>query len=429
MDDDDALAMLEAVDADVRALDEDFPELARFSDDAAVEALELESAAAAAAFQEAQENQMLGGRSEELAAEDAYAEVRRSIEDEGRDDLEKDAEEAGKKSGASRRTKDASSSGKHRKNHKNRGKKRDGGPERSKDAFELDAAAFELEMSSTSSTSDDESSSFLDSSALATAASDSPDSASSASDLILQLTTKAPPPPPEGSESASSGFPSFVPGATVDVSDAEKALDGWTLAWSDEFDGDHLDSTKWTARDDRSSSSRTTHPDRTPGLPPEDAEEQTYDPRECRVRGGALAIRTRKKPGEYFFVPGARRTDPTRESPFASCWVDSRDAFSQTYGRIEIRAKFPEGSAESRELAAPFPEDRDVGAPRRVLADGGAGGVAAGTMRGCGGRPAQSRERWRRGTTSRRRESAASTARPRRGTRRRAAVLVRMTIP
>ena len=116
VDDDDALAMLEAVDADVRALDEDFPELARFSDDAAVEALELESAAAAAAFQEAQENQMLGGRSEELAAEDAYAEVRRSIEDEGRDDLEKDAS-AGKKSGASRRTKDASSSGKHRKNH------------------------------------------------------------------------------------------------------------------------------------------------------------------------------------------------------------------------------------------------------------------------------------------------------------------------
>ena len=344
VDDDDALAMLEAVDADVRALDEDFPELARFSDDAAVEALELESAAAAAAFQEAQENQMLGGRSEELAAEDAYAEVRRSIEEEGRDDLQKDAS-AGKKSGASRRTKDASSSGKHRKSHKNRGKKRDGGPERSKDAFELDAAAFELETSSTSSTFSS-SSSFLDS-ALATAASDSPDSASSASDLILQLTTKAPPPPPEGSESASSGFPSFVPGATVDASDAEKALDGWTLAWSDEFDGDHLDSTKWTARDDRSSSSTrgtpgTTHPDRTPGLPPEDAEEQTYDPRECRVRGGALAIRTRKKPGEYFFVPGARRTDPTRESPFASCWVDSREAFSQTYGRIEIRAKFPE---------------------------------------------------------------------------------------
>ena len=385
-DDDDALAMLEAVDADVRALDEDFPELARFSDDAAVEALELESAAAAAAFQEAQENQMLGGRSEELAAEDAYAEVRRSIEDEGRDDLEKDAEEAGKKSGASRRTKDASSSGKHRKNHKNRGKKRDGGPERSKDAFELDAAAFELEMSSTSSTSDDESSSFLDSSALATAASDSPDSASSASDLILQLTTKAPPPPPEGSESASSGFPSFVPGATVDVSDAEKALDGWTLAWSDEFDGDHLDSTKWTARDDRSSSSRTTHPDRTPGLPPEDAEEQTYDPRECRVRGGALAIRTRKKPGEYFFVPGARRTDPTRESPFASCWVDSREAFSQTYGRIEIRAKFPEHQCPGVSPRHRLFPDPATSVPRDACwPTGGQVDVAAAYGRGRGG--------------------------------------------
>ena len=42
-------------------------------------------------------------------------------------------------------------------------------------------------------------------------------------------------------------------------------------------------------------------------------------------------------------MPGAERTHES-EYPFVSCWVDTRKHFSQTYGRVEIRAQFPDHS-------------------------------------------------------------------------------------
>ena len=72
-----------------------------------------------------------------------------------------------------------------------------------------------------------------------------------------------------------------------------------------------------------------------------DGPEQWYSPDECKVVGGALALRTRRRSGDFFLVPGAKRASAS-EYPFSSCWVDTMKTFTQTYGRVEIRAKLPD---------------------------------------------------------------------------------------
>ena len=119
--------------------------------------------------------------------------------------------------------------------------------------------------------------------------------------------------------------------------DARRA--GWELTWHDEFDGDRLDLAKWTPRGN--SSGPAAEQDQLGGS------QQWYDPRECVVSGGSLAMRTRRRPGtspnDFFHEPGSVRTSEA-EFPFVSCWVDTRDSFSQTYGRVEVRAQFPDSS-------------------------------------------------------------------------------------
>ena len=149
---------------------------------------------------------------------------------------------------------------------------------------------------------------------------------------LIELLTRQSPPAPKADAVASGGFPSVVLGATGGVSEEETRLEGWQLTWSDEFDGDALDPAKWTPRANASA----------PGLERFGGQQQWYDPSECRVAGGALALRTRRRAGDDFFlVPGAERRN-AEEYPFVSCWVDTEQTFSQTYGRVEIRARFPD---------------------------------------------------------------------------------------
>ena len=91
-------------------------------------------------------------------------------------------------------------------------------------------------------------------------------------------------------------------------------------------------------------------------------EEETVDKetwfheRNCKVVDGALVIASRKtvgkydKPksfdddnddnGVYLDIPGAQKFSES-EFPFESCYIDSSKAFSQVYGRYEVRARLP----------------------------------------------------------------------------------------
>lgn len=182
-----------------------------------------------------------------------------------------------------------------------------------------------------------------------------PASDSSSKALIDLLTRRDPPPPPE--QRAAGGFPLIVIGATSQVSDEATRLAGWELTWHDEFDGDSLRADKWTPRANASA----------PGLEYAGGQQQWYDPRECHVAGGALALRTRRtgQSGDFFSVPGAKRASAS-EYPFVSCWVDTERTFTQTYGRVEIRAKLPDHGCPGvwpQHWMLPHP---DTSVPRRA---------------------------------------------------------------
>lgn len=76
-------------------------------------------------------------------------------------------------------------------------------------------------------------------------------------------------------------------------------------------DGDALDPRRWTPRVNSSA----------PGLEYAGGQQQWYSPEECKVVGGALTLRTRRRRegGDFFLVPGAKRASAS-EYPFVSCW-------------------------------------------------------------------------------------------------------------
>ena len=132
------------------------------------------------------------------------------------------------------------------------------------------------------------------------------------------------------------GFPLFVPGSSKasDVNAKSTDRPGWELTFSDEFNGDSLDLTKWTPKSNASA----------PGLERNGGQQQFYSADMCKVVDGALVIATRRQQGvDTPATPhgGGVRRGSGEQYPFLSCWVDSKDKFDQTYGRVEIRAKLP----------------------------------------------------------------------------------------
>jgi beta-glucanase (GH16 family) len=95
------------------------------------------------------------------------------------------------------------------------------------------------------------------------------------------------------------------------------AIPGWTLDWSDEFDGAALDSSNWVAE--------------TGGHGWNNHELQYYTGRadNVRVAGGMLIIEARKEKYE--------------KNGYTSARIKTAGLFEPTYGRFEARMKIPKG--------------------------------------------------------------------------------------
>jgi len=95
---------------------------------------------------------------------------------------------------------------------------------------------------------------------------------------------------------------------------SKESNDGWSLVWSDEFNGNSLDTGKWNVLM-REHSKHT--------------ELQYYVPDEVFIENGVLRIRSQvRKYGSKEYTSGR---------------LDTKDKFAPVYGRFEIRAKLPGG--------------------------------------------------------------------------------------
>ncbi len=112
----------------------------------------------------------------------------------------------------------------------------------------------------------------------------------------------------------------------------------WKLVWCDEFNGTALDLTKWTPVSQGSGPNN---------------ELQAYIDENVTVKNGCLVLGTKK---EEWTGPDNLRTGEAVTRYFTSGRVNSKDKDAWTYGRFEIRAKFPAGQGLIS-YAALFPID------------------------------------------------------------------------
>lgn len=102
------------------------------------------------------------------------------------------------------------------------------------------------------------------------------------------------------------------------------------LIWSDEFEGDRLDPEKWSAAHDCWGGGNN--------------ERQCYDPANVEVSGGRLRLTARRETGSGpALPPHMGGSDRTLTRDYTSGKVQTRGKASFHYGRIEVRAKLPEG--------------------------------------------------------------------------------------
>ncbi|HRW28296.1 MAG TPA: glycoside hydrolase family 16 protein, partial [Bacteroidales bacterium] len=105
----------------------------------------------------------------------------------------------------------------------------------------------------------------------------------------------------------------LMPGCLIAQKHAQSP-DGWQLVWQDEFNGNSLDTSKWTVLIRETSKHN---------------ELQYYLPDEVYVENGILRIRSRvRRYGSKEYTSGRLDTD---------------GKFAPVYGRFEIRAKLPGG--------------------------------------------------------------------------------------
>ncbi len=105
-----------------------------------------------------------------------------------------------------------------------------------------------------------------------------------------------------------------LPDSSVPGEDSNLPGSGWKIVWSDEFSGDCLDPSKWSAED----------------WPAEKNNElQYYTPSNVEVRDGQLILTSKQ--------------ESYRGRAYTSGAVHTRGNFSFLYGKAEMRAKLPGG--------------------------------------------------------------------------------------
>lgn len=109
------------------------------------------------------------------------------------------------------------------------------------------------------------------------------------------------------------------------------AQNDWKLVWSDEFDGDRLDESKWTYAADCGGGGNN--------------ERQCYvvSPETVSVKDGVLRLTALKRKTRGSANPWAGPTGPMKDGEYASGKILTQGKFSWRYGRIEARAKVPGG--------------------------------------------------------------------------------------
>ena len=114
------------------------------------------------------------------------------------------------------------------------------------------------------------------------------------------------------------------------VEDIENKYEGYSLVWSDEFDGEKLDETKWSCQIGTGTSEGLTD------WGNQELEYYTDDEKNVRVEDGNLvitAIKEEERVGGKMFTSARLRTV-----------TDEGDVlFSTKYGRVEARIKLPKG--------------------------------------------------------------------------------------
>ncbi len=106
----------------------------------------------------------------------------------------------------------------------------------------------------------------------------------------------------------------FITGGIFAAEQQDEQPLQWYLLWNDEFDGTELDGSKWRVENAALNKNN---------------ELQYYTPEEVSVHDGLLTLRSSKK------NRGGRE--------YTSGLVETRGKFAQQYGRIEVRAKLPQG--------------------------------------------------------------------------------------
>ncbi|MBL8948744.1 MAG: glycoside hydrolase family 16 protein [Myxococcales bacterium] len=152
--------------------------------------------------------------------------------------------------------------------------------------------------------------------------------------------TSAGPSTASGEPTASAGTASTAADVTGDPSgsdgsDGSAPGEGWTLVWSDEFDGDAIDPTRWQ------------HEVNCWGGGNGEQQCYTASPENAFVEGGMLHLVARSGPSSGPAVndddPNYDPNDTSVTLPYSSARLRTRGMGDWTYGRVEVRARMPQG--------------------------------------------------------------------------------------